>query len=121
MTYSASPGYGNQIFAQQAVDPAELSQVARDDDETAASRVAGDQYVVAADGLASPLQVGANIRRVVSGIGVERQHVQPSCEPRDLSPIVFRLGGFRRAMQQLRQHDGRDAQLVGLVVESFTQ
>ncbi|KAJ8138120.1 hypothetical protein OY671_008667, partial [Metschnikowia pulcherrima] len=101
----------------QTLDPLELAQITRDDDEAAAAGMACNQQVIASDHSSSPFERCANISGMIGGFGIERQHFEPRRKTFHLSTMMFRPRGLGGAMQEFRENDGGDAQALRAFIE----
>src|SRR5689334_19648329 len=91
------------VFAAKAVHPLELAEIASDDDETAATRMAGYQDIIAADLTPFSFKHGTNIAGVGGGVSIEGKHFESACEALDFAPVLDRPGRFRGSVEKLRQ------------------
>jgi hypothetical protein len=112
---------GQPVFAPKSHDAIELAKIARNDGQPSAAGVASDQHIVAADSLATSFETCAYVGGVISGVRIERQYLQSRSELFNFAPVVGWPCGFRRTVQQFRQHDGRNAKAISIVIEAFTQ
>lgn len=117
---TAASGLRQPILAPQALDAFELGEIAGHHGQPAASCVPGDEQIIAADGPSLTFQNGSDIGGVTGGGLVERQDGETCGETFDLATIVLRTIRLRRPVEQLRQHNGRDAQALGLEVEPLS-
>ena len=83
--------------------------------------MAGDQDVVAADGVPPAFESSADVAGVGGGGLVEGQDFDPRGEALDFLAVMVRTGRFRGAMEQFGEDDGGGAEGGGFGAEAVSE
>ena len=109
------------VFTPQALHALELAQIACDNDQASAARMAGDHQIVGADYIAPPLQIAPYLGCMGRRLAVEGQHSQSGCKMLNLTTNPRRIIRTFSAIEQFIEHHIREGQSFGIFVEARPQ
>jgi hypothetical protein len=108
---------GEPILTTQAIHAGKITKVSRNDCESVATGVACDHQIIRADHHAPPLKVGANVSEMGGCVLIKGQDRKAGRQPLHFAPSFDRTRRLGRAIKQLSQIDGRDAEPIRFRVE----